>query len=280
MARKAVHCDAESDDPAALLATSGNQNGRVATVTDSFTPRRRSTTILGVRRNGEVAIAGDGQVTQGDMVLKQGARKIRTMSEGSVLVGFAGAVADAMTLLGKFEQQLKEWDGNLRRASVELAKEWRSDRYLRRLEAEILVADTESLLLISGTGDVIEPDDEVLSIGSGSPYAMAAAKALMQSTELPAREIVERAMTIAADMCIYTNHEFMVVSIPAAVDAATSEDQPDEPGTPIDQMAPGPVAGPQPDSASGDDEDEDEDDEPGHDGPDSGPHDGPEGEEH
>ena len=227
-------------------------------MTDRFTPKRRSTTILGVRRNGEVAVAGDGQVTQGDMVLKQGARKIRTLSDGAVLVGFAGAVADALTLLGKFEQQLREWDGNLRRASVELAKEWRSDRYLRRLEAEILVADPESLLLISGTGDVIEPDDEILSIGSGSPYAMAAAKALMSSTDLSAREIVERAMTITADMCIYTNHEFTVVTIPPAPEEAPSEDQPDVPSTPIDQMEPGPV--PAADPALTDDADDDEDD--------------------
>ena len=230
-------------------------------MTDNYTPRRRSTTILGVRRNGEVAVAGDGQVTQGDMVLKQGARKIRTMSDGAVLVGFAGAVADALTLLGKFEQQLREWDGNLRRASVELAKEWRSERYLRRLEAEILVADPDSLLLISGTGDVIEPDDDVLSIGSGSPYAMAAAKALMHSTELSAREIVERAMGVAADMCIYTNHEFTIVTIPPSGDAAETAEQPDRPSTPIEQMAPGPVveAGP---SGDVDEEDEPHGDEP------------------
>ena len=226
-------------------------------MTDSFTPRRRSTTILGVRRNGEVAVAGDGQVTQGDMVLKHGARKIRTLSDGAVLVGFAGAVADALTLLGKFEQQLREWDGNLRRASVELAKEWRSDRYLRRLEAEILVADPESLLLISGTGDVIEPDDEVLSIGSGSPFAMAAAKALMQATELSAREVVERAMTITAEMCIYTNQEFTIVSIPPVDAAEPDTDRSDSSTTPIDQMAPGPSPTPSPD-----DDDDREDDQP------------------
>ena len=204
-----------------------------------------------------MAIAGDGQVTQGDMVLKQGARKIRTMSDGAVLVGFAGAVADALTLLGKFEQQLREWDGNLRRASVELAKEWRSERYLRRLEAEILVADPDSLLLISGTGDVIEPDDDVLSIGSGSPYAMAAAKALMQSTGLSAREIVERAMGVAADMCIYTNHEFTVVTIPASGDAAATAEQPDTASTPVDQLAPGPIVE---SASSGDDDEDDEQD--------------------
>ncbi len=210
-----------------------------------------------MRRNGEVAIAGDGQVTQGDMVLKQGARKIRTMSDGAVLVGFAGAVADALTLLGKFEQQLREWDGNLRRASVELAKEWRSERYLRRLEAEILVADPDSLLLISGTGDVIEPDDDVLSIGSGSPYAMAAAKALMRSTDLSAREIVERAMAVAADMCIFTNHEFTIVTIPASGDAPATAEQPDAPSTPIDQMAPGPIVEA---TSSGDEDHEDDED--------------------
>lgn len=246
----------------AILALTGKQNGRVATVTDSFTPRRRSTTILGVRRNGEVAIAGDGQVTQGDMVLKQGARKIRTLSDGAVLVGFAGAVADALTLLGKFEQQLREWDGNVRRASVELAKEWRSDRYLRRLEAEILVADPDSLLLISGTGDVIEPDDDVLSIGSGSPYAMAAAKALMQSTELSAREIVERAMAVAAEMCIYTNDQFTIVTIPPSGDAQPTVERPDVPSTPIDQMAPGPLIEGDPPTDQEDEEDERDDSEP------------------
>lgn len=247
-------------------------------MSDRHIPRRRSTTILGVRRNGEVAIAGDGQVTQGDMVLKGGARKIRTMSDGAVLVGFAGAVADALTLLGKFEQQLKEWDGNLRRASVELAKEWRSDRYLRRLEAEILVADVHSLLLISGTGDVIEPDDEVLSIGSGSPYAMAAAKALMRATDLSAHDVVEQAMTIAADMCIYTNHEFTIVGIAAEGDAeadagssagAAGTGEPDAPETPIDQMAPGPD--PMSGAAAPDDDEDDEpaprDDDADHDGP-------------
>jgi ATP-dependent HslUV protease subunit HslV len=231
---------------------------------DHHVPRRRSTTILGVRRNGAVALAGDGQVTQGDIQLKSGARKVRTLNDGAVLVGFAGAVADALTLLGKFEAQLREWDGNLRRASVELAKEWRSDRYLRRLEAEILVADTESLLLISGTGDVIEPDDEVLSIGSGSPYAMAAAKALMTSTDLSAREVTERAMTIAADMCIYTNHNFTILEIlPGEDGSGSTESQPDAAATPIDQMAPGP----DPTPAHDGDDDEDDDDKPGKDRP-------------
>lgn len=213
-------------------------------MTESPLHRRRSTTILGVRRNGQVAIAGDGQITQGDIVLKQGARKIRTMSDGRILVGFAGAIADALTLLAKFEQQLKHWDDNVRRASVELAKEWRSDRYLRRLEAEILVADVDSLLLISGTGDVIEPDDEVLAIGSGSPYAMAAAKALVRSTDLTSREIVERSMTIAGEMCIYTNTDFTVVTIPLEPESADGAERQGPEGQasddPIDQMAPGP----------------------------------------
>lgn len=225
-----------------------------STVTDAYLRRRRSTTILGVRRNGEVAVAGDGQVTQGDIVLKQGARKVRTLSDGKVLVGFAGAIADALTLLGKFEQHLKDWDGNLRRSSVELAKEWRSDRFLRRLEAEILVADIDSLLLISGTGDVIEPDDEVLSIGSGSPYAMAAAKALVGNTSLSAREIAERAMTIAGDMCIYTNTAFTIETIPATPQAADAESISDA----IDQMSPRPSPKASPES---EDLDEAEDDE-------------------
>src|SRR5829696_656696 len=175
----------------------------------------RSTTILGVRRHGIVAMAGDGQVTVGDVVLKHGARKIRTLYEGTVVAGFAGAVADAMTLFGKFEVQLKAWDGNLRRASVELAKEWRTDRYLRRLEAQLIVADGQSLLVLSGDGDVIEPDDGVVAIGSGAPYATAAAKALVEHTDLDARAIVEAAMRIAANICIFTNDHFAIESIGA-----------------------------------------------------------------
>jgi ATP-dependent HslUV protease subunit HslV len=180
----------------------------------SFDGRRpHATTILGVKRNGTVALAGDGQVTVGDIVLKHGARKIRLMHDGQILAGFAGAVADALTLFGKFEAQLKAWDGNLRRASVELAKEWRTDRYLRRLEAQLIVADGQSLLVLSGDGDVIEPDDGVVAIGSGAPYATAAAKALVEHTELDARAIVEAAMRIAADICIFTNDHFTVESI-------------------------------------------------------------------
>ena len=173
-------------------------------------PRLRATTILGVRRDGNVALAGDGQVTIGDVVLKHGARKVRTLHDGKVLAGFAGAVADALTLFEKFEIQLKAWDGNLRRASVELTKEWRTDRYLRRLEAQLLVADLDSLLLLSGEGDVIEPDDGIAAIGSGAPYATAAGKALAEYTNLSAKEIAEGAMKIAADLCIFTNHHFTI----------------------------------------------------------------------
>ena len=185
----------------------------------------RSTTILGVRRDGIIAMAGDGQVTVGDVVLKHGARKIRTLYDGAVIAGFAGAVADALTLFSKFETQLKTSDGNLRKASVELAKEWRTDRYLRRLEAQLIVGDGESLLVLSGEGDVIEPDDGIAAIGSGAPYATAAAKALLAHTDLHARAIVESAMGIAAELCIFTNDRFTIDSVegpagsPAAGDA-------------------------------------------------------------
>jgi ATP-dependent HslUV protease, peptidase subunit HslV len=173
----------------------------------------RSTTILGVRRDDIIAMAGDGQVTVGDVVLKHGARKIRMLYDGAVIAGFAGAVADALTLFSKFESQLKASDGNLRKASVELAKEWRTDRYLRRLEAQLIVGDGESLLVLSGEGDVIEPDDGIAAIGSGAPYATAAAKALLAHTDLPAREIVESAMGIAAELCIFTNDRFTIDSV-------------------------------------------------------------------
>jgi ATP-dependent HslUV protease subunit HslV len=177
--------------------------------------RPHATTILGVKRDGTVALAGDGQVTLGDVVLKHGAKKIRLMNDGQIVAGFAGAVADALTLFGKFESQLKAWDGNLRRSSVELAKEWRTDRYLRRLEAQLIVADADSLLVISGEGDVIEPDDGIVAIGSGAPYATAAAKALLAHSDLDARAIVERAMKITAEICIFTNDRFTVESVTA-----------------------------------------------------------------
>jgi ATP-dependent HslUV protease subunit HslV len=156
----------------------------------------------------------------GDIVLKHGARKLRTLYDGQIVAGFAGAVADALTLFAKFESQLQEWNGDLRRASVELTKEWRSDRYLRRLEAQLIVADGESILVLSGEGDVIEPDDGVLAIGSGAPYATAAAKALLQHTELSAEEIVRAAMAITAEICIFTNDRFMVQVVRAEAETA------------------------------------------------------------
>ncbi|MGC4108673.1 MAG: ATP-dependent protease subunit HslV [Thermomicrobiales bacterium] len=182
--------------------------------------RPHATTILGVKRGNEIALAGDGQVTMGDIVLKHGARKLRTLYDGQVVAGFAGAVADALTLFAKFEAQLQEWGGDLRRASVELTKEWRSDRYLRRLEAQLIVADGTSILVLSGEGDVIEPDDGVVAIGSGSPYATAAAKALLRNTELSAEEIVLRSMEITAEICIFTNDHFTVQVVRAGADEA------------------------------------------------------------
>ncbi|MBA2598827.1 MAG: ATP-dependent protease subunit HslV [Chloroflexota bacterium] len=198
----------------------------------------RSTTILGVRRNGVVAMAGDGQVTAGDVVLKHGARKIRMLYEGAVIAGFAGAVADALTLFSKFESQLKAVDGNLRKASVELAKEWRTDRYLRRLEAQLIVGDGESLLVLSGEGDVIEPDDGIAAIGSGAPFATAAAKALIAHTDLSALEVVEAAMRVAADLCIFTNDRFTIDFVDAPANeplASGDESESDSDPQPIDE---------------------------------------------
>lgn len=172
-------------------------------------------------------MAGDGQVTLGDVVLKHGARKIRLMDDGRIVAGFAGAVADALTLFGKFESQLKSSDGNVRRASVELAKEWRSDRYLRRLEAQLIVADADSILVISGEGDVIEPDDGIVAIGSGAPYATAAAKALMQHSDLDAIELVKAAMEITADICIFTNHHISIESVGGVTEDSEEAETPD-----------------------------------------------------
>lgn len=163
------------------------------------------TTVVAVRRQGQVAIAADGQVTYSDTILKHTARKIRRMYHDQVLAGFAGAVADAQTLADRFEAKLEATSGNLRRAAVEFAKEWRTDRILRRLEAMMIVADREYLLLVSGDGNVIEPDDDVLAIGSGGAYAAAAARALLRHTTLTAREIALEAMRIAAELCVYTN---------------------------------------------------------------------------
>lgn len=185
-----------------------------------------ATTILGVKRGNDVALAGDGQVTMGDIVLKHKARKLRTLHDGEVIAGFAGAVADALTLFGAFETHLQATDGNLRRAAVALAKEWRSDRYLRRLEAQLLVSDGESLLVISGEGDVIEPDDGIVAIGSGAPFATAAAKALVSNTEMIAEEVVREAMRITEEICIYTNKEISVEVAHASSD--DSEDGADD----------------------------------------------------
>lgn len=170
----------------------------------------KGTTILCVRRDGKVAMAGDGQVTMGNTVLKQNARKTRKMYEDKILAGFSGATADAFTLFEKFEGKIQSYRGNITRAAVELAKDWRTDKILRRLEALLIVADSEHTFIISGTGDVIEPEGGIAAIGSGGPYAQAAAVALYENTELDARNIVERAMKIAADICIYTNTEISV----------------------------------------------------------------------
>jgi ATP-dependent HslUV protease, peptidase subunit HslV len=170
-----------------------------------------STTILAVRRDGHLAIAGDGQVTFDKTVMKHKARKIRRIGEGGkILAGFAGSAADGMTLLDKFEQKLSEFRGNITRASVELAKDWRTDRYLRRLEALLVVGDQDHLFVLSGTGDVVEPDDDVAAIGSGGPYAQAAALALLHNTSLPADAIARKSLEIAAGICIYTNSEIAV----------------------------------------------------------------------
>jgi ATP-dependent HslUV protease subunit HslV len=166
----------------------------------------KATTIVAVKYNNHVALAGDGQVTMGDTIMKGTARKVRRLYDDQVLAGFAGTSADAFTLFEKFEGKLEEYHGNLERAAVELAKEWRTDKMLRKLEALLIVADKNKLLLISGTGDVIEPDDEVLTIGSGGPYAKAAARALIDcNKDLTAKDIAQKALKIAADICIYTN---------------------------------------------------------------------------
>ena len=172
--------------------------------------RVRSTTILCVRHQGRVALAGDGQVSFGEMVMKHTARKVRRMYNDTVLAGFAGAAADAFALFTKFEGKLEEFRGNLPRAAVELAKDWRTDRALRRLEALLAVANAEHSLIISGTGDVIEPDDGVIGIGSGGGYAAAAARALVKHSTLSAREIVDEAMRIAAGLCVYTNDRITI----------------------------------------------------------------------
>jgi len=175
----------------------------------------RGTTIVAVSRGGRVAVAGDGQVSLGNTVLKQTARKIRRLHDGKVVAGFAGGTADAFTLFEKFEAKLSEFRGNLRRSAVELAKEWRTDRVLRRLEALMVVTDGRDLMLLSGGGDVVEPDDGLIGIGSGGSYALAAARALMRHTELSAAEIAREAVEIAAGICVYTNGNVAVEEIAA-----------------------------------------------------------------
>jgi len=170
----------------------------------------RSTTVLSVRRDGKVVMAGDGQVTLGEGVVKHTARKIRRLYQDKILAGFAGSTADAFSLFARFESKLEQYHGNIGRAAVELAKDWRTDKMLRQLEAMLLVADANQTFLISGHGDVIEPDDCVAAVGSGGPYAMAAADALMRHTQLSARQIAEEAMRIAGKMCIYTNDKVTV----------------------------------------------------------------------
>jgi len=173
----------------------------------------RSTTICAVLRDGHLAIAGDGQVTFDKTIMKHRARKVRRLGDGKVLAGFAGSAADGITLLDKFESKLSEFRGNLTRAAVELAKEWRTDRYLRRLEALLIVGDREHLFVLSGTGDVVEPDDDVCAIGSGGPYAQAAAQALFKHTTMSAEEIAREALEIASRICIYTNSDISVEAI-------------------------------------------------------------------
>lgn len=176
-------------------------------------PTIYATTILAVRRGDKVALGGDGQVTVGDTVMKSQAVKVRTMKGGKILAGFAGAAADAMTLYEKFEEKIERFPANMPRAAVELAKDWRSDRVLRRLEALLVVADREHGFVISGTGELIEPDDGILSIGSGGSYALAAARALLVNTDLPPKEIVQRALEIAGDICVYTNKNITVLEL-------------------------------------------------------------------
>jgi len=179
-------------------------------------PELRSTTILVVRHKGRVVVVGDGQVTVGQTIMKGNAKKVRRLYHDRVLAGFAGAGADALTLFERFEKKLGEVNGNLRRAAVELAKDWRTDRLLRRLEALLLVADRESSLVVSGTGDVIEPEDGLCAIGSGGNFALAAARALVRHSPLDARQIAEEAMRIAADICVFTNDRLVVEEIEAA----------------------------------------------------------------
>ena len=183
-----------------------------------------ATTVLGVRLGGTVALGSDGQATMGETVMKHKAEKVRSLYNGKILAGFAGSTADAFTLFERFEEKLQQYGGNVTRSAVELAKDWRTDRYLRKLEALLAVASEDRLLLISGQGDVIEPDDDILAIGSGGPYALAAARALLQhgSGDLTARQVVEEGLNIAADICIYTNRNLTVMELEVAQQEAAS----------------------------------------------------------
>ncbi len=210
------------------------------------------TTILAVRRGNQVAVVGDGQVTFGDVVMKHSAHKIRFLYEDRVAAGFAGAVADALTLLERFESQLEQYHGNLRRAAVELGKEWRSDKALRRLEAQLVVADSQYILVLSGDGDIIEPDEGVVAIGTGGPYAQAAALALLNHTEMGAEEIARTAMQIAARMDLYTNNTLTVNVINADGTSASASDGDAPADLPLPEAK---VA------ADNDDDDDDDDDE-------------------
>jgi len=192
------------------MGRGGRRSGAVAEPRDAARVRIRSTTVLAVRHQGSVVLAADGQVTLNGTVVKNTARKVRRLGEGRALAGFAGSAADGITLLERFEAKLEASDFNLRRAAVELAKDWRTDKLLRRLEALMIVADRSEVFLISGTGDVIQPDDGVVGIGSGGGYALAAARALLQHSTLGARAIAEAALGIAAGICIYTNRELTV----------------------------------------------------------------------
>jgi ATP-dependent HslUV protease subunit HslV len=184
-------------------------------MSDKFEFNPHGTTILAVRREGAVALGGDGQVTLGNTVMKGNARKVRRLYDDKVLAGFAGGTADAFTLFERFEGKLEKY-GNLTRAAIELAKDWRSDRYLRRLEALLLVADPDKIFVVSGNGDVIEPDHDVAAIGSGGQFALSAARALLEGSNLGAREIVERSLNIAADICIYTNRNLVIEELQKA----------------------------------------------------------------
>ena len=182
----------------------------------------KGTTVISVRRNGMVALGGDGQVTLGNTIMKGNARKVRRLYQDRVLAGFAGGTADAFTLFERFEGKLEKYSGNLVRAAVELAKDWRTDRMLRRLEALLAVADEQASLIISGSGDVIEPEYSLIAIGSGGPYAQASAKALLENTELSALEIVEKALKIAADICIYTNRNLSIEELKIESNGSTA----------------------------------------------------------